>query len=138
MTITSLRKFLLPLFVLFIAYVAWSQFQIFQLSKKLSVEEQRVFNIARNLELWKTITVKDKGYFDVKRLSSEEQGFNIKQIDRDNSGIGKNEKLFIIYYTSPPNKNELKRYTSDLILNDYLSVVTDTDLKIKSMTWDKP
>lgn len=136
-----LKKPLLPqviLVALFVVYVIWSQFQISQLTKKLSIEKNRVFSIARNLELWKKLTLEYDGKLDVKRLSLDQKELEIEQIDREDSGIRPDEKLFVMYYNSPPNTRELKRYTSDLVLGGYLSIVTDSDLRIKSLGWDKP
>ena len=103
---------------IFIVYVAWSQFHIYQLSKNLSVEEERVFNIARHLELWKDITINYDGYLDQEKFLDENREIELTKIDRNESEIGikKGDKLYIMYYKTSTNKNKLRRYFSDLVL----------------------
>jgi hypothetical protein len=134
------RVFLFLLIAIFIAYIVWSQVYINQLSKRISTEKERVINIARTLELWKGITINYGGYFDEEKLLQENNEIKVTKIDRNESelGIKEGEKLYAVYYSSPGNENMFRRYFSELVLGNYLYLVTDSDGKIRELFWDKP
>jgi hypothetical protein len=125
---------------IFIVYVIWSQVYINQLSKDILVEKKRAINIAKNLELWKDITINYNGYFDQKKLLQKNKEIKVTKIDRKESelGIKEGEKLYILYYSSPVKENMLQRYFSELVLGNYFYLVTDSDGKIRDFFWDKP
>jgi hypothetical protein len=134
------RVVLFFLVAIFIAYVVWSQIYINQLSRHISTEKERVISIARNLELWKDITINYGGYFDQEKMLQENKEIKVTKIDRDESelGIKESEKLYIVYYSNPGNENMFRRYFSELVLGNYFYLVTDSDGKIRELFWDKP
>lgn len=134
------RIVLFFLVAIFIAYIVWSQVYINQLSKHISIEKERVINIARNLELWKDITINYDGYFDQEKLLQKNKEIKVTKIDRDESelGIKEGEKLYAVYYSSPGNENMFRRYFSELVLGNYFYLVTGSDGKIRELFWDKP
>lgn len=132
---------LFSLGAIFIAYAVWSQVYIKQLSNDISVEKERVINIARVLELWKDITVNYDGYLDQEKLLQENK-IEVEEINRNASelGIKEGEKMYImLYHPSSADENKLRRrYFSELVLGNYFSLITDSDGKIRELSWDKP
>ena len=135
------RATLVLLSVIAIIYLLWSQIALYKYRVALEEEKARVYNIADHLELWKEISIKYDGHFDVDKLGKSQRNIEITKINRrDGLSIPDDEMLYVMYYDklNDRRKNELNRFFSDLVLNNYFYVITDDDGKIKDMFWDKP
>ncbi len=122
-------------------YFSWSQVALYKYREALEIEKSRVYNIADHLELWKEISITYNGYLDVEKLSQDPRNIEITKINRKNGTfIPDSENLYVMYYDKLNNqrKKELKRFFSDLVLNNYFYVITDHNGKIKEIFWDKP
>ncbi|MEE9355735.1 MAG: hypothetical protein V3U75_09125 [Methylococcaceae bacterium] len=137
------RKLKISLFpVIAILYIAWSQLEIYSIRESLKMSETRIYNIADNLELWKKISIEHAGQFDIRSLRNDRRNIRINRITRKEALLlqNKEDQLYIIFYDEPDKKRkkELDRYFSELVLRNYLYVITDKNKKIKEMFWDKP
>ncbi|CCN35724.1 hypothetical protein VIBNISO65_440055 [Vibrio nigripulchritudo SO65] len=119
-----------------LAYLLWSLFYINHLSKQVETEKSRVMSVARNLELWKQITIKNDGHLDQNTLMQENQDIHIELVE--NAYVEEGHKFYMMYYSEPAKEQDFKRYFSELVLDDYFYIVTDSDGKIKEFFWDKP
>jgi hypothetical protein len=127
--------------IIAIIYLSWSQIALYKYREALDIEKERVYSIADHLELWKEISIKHNGYFDVEKLSKDQRNIEITKINRrDGIFIPDDEILYVMYYDKLNNrrKSELKRFFSELVLSNYFYVITDNNGKIKEMSWDKP
>ncbi|BCL69032.1 hypothetical protein TUMSATVNIG1_09720 [Vibrio nigripulchritudo] len=119
-----------------LAYLLWSLFYINHLSKQVETEKSRVMSVARNLELWKQITIKNDGHLDQNTLMQENQDIHIELVA--NAYVEEGHKFYMMYYSEPLKEQDFKRYFSELVLDDYFYIVTDSDGKVKELFWDKP
>lgn len=124
--------------VIFLAYVIWSQIKIYHLKEQVVRENERSLSIARNIELWKKITLKYDGFFDENRLSNDVNDIEITKLDVGDSAIDSNDNFYILYYKNSANKDHYRKYYSDLTLGNSISIITDKDKKVKDITWSKP
>lgn len=133
---------LISLVIVLLLYIVWSQLTLYHYRIQLEQENQRVYNIADNFEFSKQLIRETNGYLDFAFLSRNERNIHITEIKRREAlqFLEHGDKLYAMFYDDPAKRRreKLNNYFSDLVLNNYFSVVTDSNGKIKEMFWDKP
>ncbi len=116
------KRSMLSLLLLFIAviYLVWSQIALYQYREALETEKTRVYSVADHLELWKKISTKYDGYFDLEKLGKDRRNIKTTQIKRKNetSSIGEDEILYVMFHNKidEQRKSELNKFFSDIVL----------------------
>jgi hypothetical protein len=115
---------------------------IHQYRKELAIEKERVYSIADQLELWKSISIDYGGDLDIEGLSEDPRNISLQIINRKEGLLldDKKDLFYVMFHDkiSEQRKSELNKYFSDVVLGNYFYIVTDENGKIKEMFWDKP